>query len=85
MRFEAISATPSTSPSDAAPVFSTDMKNAGNTDATISEEKSLKKLVSPRKKTLRGSPRILSFTSNTLSSRVDVTAQCPAPQPPNNN
>jgi hypothetical protein len=30
------------------------MKNAGNTETTISEEKSLKKLVSPRKKTLRG-------------------------------
>ena len=34
-------------------------KNAGKADATISEEKSLKKLVSPRMKTLRFSPKIL--------------------------
>src|SRR5450759_6035956 len=61
MRLDAASAMPSTRPRDSAPAFSTDIKNAGNTDATISEEKSLKKLVSPRKKTLRGRPRILSF------------------------
>jgi hypothetical protein len=61
MRLDAASAMPSTRPRDSAPAFSTDIKNAGNADATISEEKSLKKLVSPRKKTLRGRPRTLSF------------------------
>ena len=65
MRLDAASAIPSTRPRDSAPVFSTEMKKAGNIDATISEEKSLKKLVSPRKKTVRGRSRILLFTSIT--------------------
>ncbi|MBI3573453.1 hypothetical protein HY090_00190 [Candidatus Kaiserbacteria bacterium] len=54
MMFEVPSAMPSTRPKDAAPVFNTDMKNAGNTDATISEEMSLKKLVRERRKTFLG-------------------------------
>ena len=50
------------------------MKNAGNIEETISEEKSLKKLVSPRKKTVRGRPRILSFISTTLSSAASTAS-----------
>jgi hypothetical protein len=34
------------------------VKNAGNTENTISEEKSLKRLVRPRKKMFFGSPQI---------------------------
>ena len=75
MRLDAASAIPSTRPRDSAPVFSTEMKKAGNIDATISEEKSLNKLVNPRKKTVRGRSRILLFTSITLSSmKIDNKA-----------
>jgi hypothetical protein len=37
------------------------VKNAGNTENTISEEKSLKRLVSPRKNMFFGSPQIRGF------------------------
>jgi len=41
------------------------MKNAGRTENTISDEKSLKKLVTPSRKTLLGSPRILCLMAST--------------------
>src|SRR5713226_8509886 len=50
---------PSTRPSDCAPAFRTEVKKAGKIENTISDEKSLKRLVSPRKKIFLGSPNIL--------------------------
>src|ERR1035438_1821428 len=81
MRLDVASATPSTRPRDSAPAFSTDIKNAGNADATISEEKSLKKLVRPRKKTLRGRPRILSFIILILSLTKSAGVVCTPKKP----
>src|SRR5450830_934308 len=63
---------PSTSPSDPAPALSTDVKKAGKTEKTISEEKSLKKLVSPRKNMFFGRPRIRSFMVTGLSVRFHI-------------
>src|SRR3989344_139191 len=54
--FDAASAMPSTNPRDPAPDFNTLVKNAGNAESTISDEKSLKRLVSPRKKMFLGNP-----------------------------
>src|SRR5665213_812421 len=54
---------PSTSPSDSAPALSTEVKNAGKTEKTISEEKSFKRLVSPRKNMFLGRPKIRLFIS----------------------
>src|ERR1019366_10722163 len=56
--FDAASAIPSTKPSDAAPACTTEVKNAGKTARIISDEKSLSRLVRPRKKTFRGRPKI---------------------------
>src|ERR1035437_1405332 len=63
---------PSTSPSDPAPALSTEVKKAGKTEKTISEEKSLKKLVSPRKNMFFGRPRIRSFMVTGLSVRFHI-------------
>src|SRR5208337_4590606 len=49
---------PSTIPSEAAPALRAAVKNAGKTANTISEEKSLKRLVRPRKKMFRGKPKM---------------------------
>src|SRR5208337_292215 len=57
-KFDNPSAMPSTIPSEAAPALRTAVKNAGKTENTISEEKSLKRLVSPRKKMFRGKPKM---------------------------
>jgi hypothetical protein len=57
---------PSTTPNDCAPDLSTEMKNAGRTENTISDEKSLKKLVTPRTKTFLGSPKNRVFRVSLL-------------------
>ena len=57
-KFDIPSAIPSTNPSDAAPALSTEVKNAGKTENTISEEKSLKRLVSPRTKIFLGKLKV---------------------------
>ena len=61
MTLDAASAIPSTIPSAWTPDFSTEIKNAGKIDRIISDEKSLKKLVRPRKKTFFWRPRIFLF------------------------
>ena len=63
------SAIPSTNPIDAAPVFKTVVKKAGKIEKTISEEKSLKKLVIPKIKMFLDNPKILfcGFLSVTCS------------------
>src|ERR1035437_837835 len=63
---------PSTSPSDPAPALSTEAKKAGKTEKTISEEKSLKKLVSQRKNMFFGRPRMRSFMVTGLSVRFHI-------------
>src|SRR5208337_3566284 len=57
-KFDNPSAMPSTIPSEAAPALRAAVKNAGKTANTISEEKSLKRLVRPRKKMFRGKPKM---------------------------
>ena len=63
MKFEAPSAIPSTNPKDAAPDFNTEAKKAGKMESTISEEKSLNRLVSPRMKHFSADPKFFYLHS----------------------